>query len=284
MQSCPHCHSKSIIKKNFYYVKHARSQFRRYYCKSCNKTFSSRTISPTYRQLKPFLNMPIFSFIVSGNTQSRIAKLVGCSQTTVARKLVWLSKHIKDLEYNENDCRHLQIDEMETIEHTKLKPLTIPLCVSESYKILGVGVGRIPAKGHLAEISRKKYGIRTNERQDVLEKLFINIKLKLNCKPISITTDAHPIYKELVRKHFPKTLHVIVNSNERVKKKRELLYTAEQKKLFDPMFALNQRCAMLRSDLRRLTRRSWCTTKRVENLLSQLELYQVYNNTQIAAK
>jgi hypothetical protein len=228
--------------------------------------------------------MPIFNFIVSGNTQSRIAKLIGCSPTTVARKLLWLNKHVRDLKHTEHDCRHLQIDEMETIEHTKLKPLTIPLCVSSTYKILGVGVGRIPAKGHLAEMSRKKYGLRANERQTVLEKLFKDIKLTLRNPPTSITTDAHPIYKELVKKYFPKTLHVIVNSSERVKKKRELLYTAEQKKLFDPMFALNQRCAMLRSDLRRLTRRSWCTTKRVENLLGQLELYQVYNNSQNTTK
>ena len=36
------------------------------------------------------------------------------------------------------------IDESESIEHTKLKPLTIALAVSDDYKILGVKVGKIP--------------------------------------------------------------------------------------------------------------------------------------------
>lgn len=36
------------------------------------------------------------------------------------------------------------IDESESIEHIKLKPLTIALAVGDDYKILGVKVGKIP--------------------------------------------------------------------------------------------------------------------------------------------
>jgi hypothetical protein len=49
---------------------------------------------------------------------------------------------------------------MESIEHTKLKPLTLPLAVGDDYRIYAVSVGRIQAKGLLAELSRKKYGRR----------------------------------------------------------------------------------------------------------------------------
>ena len=100
---------------------------------------------------------------------------------------------------------------------------------------------------------------------------------------MTITTDSSPLYAKLIKEYFPAAKHILINSDQRLKKKRELLYTAEQKKFFDPLFALNQRCAMLRSDLRRLTRRSWCTTKKKENLLGQLELYQVYNNLQLSS-
>ncbi len=48
------------------------------------------------------------------------------------------------------------IDEMESIEHTKLKPLTLPLAVGDDYRIYAVSVGRIQAKGPLADLSRKK--------------------------------------------------------------------------------------------------------------------------------
>lgn len=213
---------------------------------------------------------------MSGNTQRRTARLLNCSKTTVERKFLWLSLH--SLKTNSPQSLHLQIDEMETIEHTKLKPLTIPICVDSDYQILGVAVGKIKAKGHLSEIAYRKYGFREDEREKTLTKLLVNLKSNLAHVPMTITTDAAPIYKTLIAKYFPDTKHIVVVSRDTVKKKRELIYTAERKKIFDLMFALNQRCAMLRSDIRRLTRRSWCTTKKVENLQKHLDLYQIYNN------
>jgi IS1 family transposase len=183
--------------------------------------------------------------------------------------------------FSTQDFLHIQIDELETIEHTKLKPLTIPLCVSHNYKILGFTVGQIKAKGHLAEIAHKKYGLREDQRSIALVELFENLKKNQKITPLTVTTDAYPLYSTLVRKYFPNSKHVVIKSRDHLKKKRELIYTAERKKVFDPLFALNQRCAMLRSDIRRLTRRSWCTTKKIENLRYHLGLYQAYNNLQL---
>lgn len=224
----------------------------------------------------------MLNLLVSGNTQRRIARLLACSKNTVARKLVWLSQHAVSSSFSAQDVVHIQIDELETIEHTKLKPLTIPLCVSHNYKILALSVGKIRAKGHLAEISRKKYGIRDDERIQALTELFESLKKSLPILPLSITTDEHPLYPKLVQRYFPTAKHVVVNAGDQLKKKRELVYTAERKKIYDPLFAINQRCAMLRSDIRRLTRRSWCTTKKIENLRHHLELYKYYNNLQLS--
>lgn len=282
MQSCPHCLSTKIIKKNFYSIKHSRSRVRRFLCTGCKKTFSSRTFSATYMQKKPFLNNLVLNLLVSGNTQRRIARLLACSKNTVASKLVWLRQNAEANSVSPEDAAHIQIDELETIEHTKLKPLTIPLCVSHNYKILAVSVGKIRAKGYLAEISRKKYGPREDERLLALSEVFENLKSTLPISPLSITTDEHPMYPKLIKKYFPHTKHVVVNARDHLKKKRELIYTAERKKIFDPLFAINQRCAMLRSDIRRLTRRSWCTTKKIENLRHHLEIYKHYNNLQLS--
>ena len=280
--TCPHCLSLTIHKKGKYFVKHRRSFIRRYQCKDCMKTFSKKTNSSLYCQKKPFLNSPIFNLLMSGNTQRRTAKLLNCSKTTVERKFLWLSLHLKSQWSSENGpSLHLQIDELETIEHTKLKPLTVPICVSDNYQILGISVGRIRAKGHLSEISVKKYGFREDEREKAINDLLVQLKKSLPAIPLSITTDALPMYKTLIKKHFPDVEHIIFVSKDLVKKKRELIYTSERKRVFDPLFALNQRCAMLRSDIRRLTRRSWCTTKKIDNLKKHLELYQIYNNQQI---
>lgn len=281
MRTCPHCKSLEIKKKNFYFIKHSRSKVRRYLCLSCHKSFSTRTLSSTYHQKKPFLNSLVFKLLASGNTQRRTAQLLGCSRSTVDRKLIWLSLHENGGGLSPEDCIEIQIDELETIEHTKLKPLTVPVCVSAGYKILGVSVGKIRAKGHLAEISRKKYGLRPDERLLALTELFENLSRTLPQKPQTITTDAQPMYPSLIRKYFPQAKHIVVNSSELLKKKRELIYTAERKKVFDPMFAANQRCAMLRADIRRLTRRSWCTTKKIENLRHHLNIYQVFNNLRV---
>ncbi len=170
---------------------------------------------------------------------------------------------------------------MESIEHTKLKPLTIPLCVSDQYQILGITVGKIPAKGHLAEVSQKKYGFRANERNQAIRQLFVEIKSRLATDPHKIITDGAAIYARYVKEFFPKSQHEVVIARHQKEKKRERLYTAQFKKVFDPMFALNQRCAMLRSDVKRLTRRSWCTTKKVENLYHHMKLYQDFNNNKL---
>ena len=218
---------------------------------------------------------------MSGNTQRRTAKLLNCSKTTVERKFLWLSLNLKYTHASDPESLHLQIDELESIEHTKLKPVTIPLCVSSDFRILGINVGKIKAKGHLSEIALKKYGPREDEREKAITELLIKLKETLSVIPLSITTDALPIYKTLIKKHFPDVQHITVVSKELVKKKRELMYTSERKKIFDPLFALNQRCAMLRADIRRLTRRSWCTTKKIANLKKHVELYQIYNNQQL---
>lgn len=273
---CPNCEATEFIRKGFYFVKILRSKKRRYQCKICRCNFSNQTFHSTYYQRRPDLNEKVFHLLVSGNTQERSAELLRCSPTTIARKLLWLARFKQN--YPPTTALHIQIDEMESIEHTKLKPLTIPLCVSDDYKILGISVGRIPAKGHLAELSRAKYGIRENEREKVLRELLTQLRDQLKLSPLTITTDSHPLYPKLIKEYFPEARHVAIISRQMKEKKRELIHNKNMKKLFDPLFALNQRCAKIRSDIRRMTRRSWCTTKNIENLKKHLGLYQLYNN------
>ena len=55
----------------------------------------------------------------------------------------------------------MQFDDVITFEHTKCKPLSIILAVSDPDRfILGLGVASMPANGKLAAISLKKYGKR----------------------------------------------------------------------------------------------------------------------------
>lgn len=284
MKKCPHCNSTNMIKKNYYYVKVLRAFKRRYFCKACCKSYSSQTGAPTCYQKKPQLNQYLHKLLVQGNSLRGSARILECSKSTAERKFLWLIKYqnfSQDQALDKIYCKTIQIDEMESIEHTKLKPLTIPLCVSDRYQILGVTVGKIPAKGHLAEIAQKKYGLRENQRNKAVRDLFVEIKLKLANDPEKIITDGSLIYGRYVKEFFPHSVHEMVIARHHKEKKRERLHNVQYKKIFDPMFALNQRCAMLRSDIKRLTRRSWCTTEKVENLYHHLKLYLEFNNLNI---
>jgi hypothetical protein len=53
---------------------------------------------------------------------------------------------------------------------------------------------------------------------------------------------------------------------------------------FDLLFALNHSCAMVRDNLKRLSRRTWCTTKRPDRLQCLLNLYICAHNAMIDQK
>ena len=54
----------------------------------------------------------------------------------------------------------------------------------------------------------------------------------------------------------------------------------ELKKLrFDPLFSLNHTCAMLRANINRLFRRTWCTTKKAACLKRHVAVYVRFHNT-----
>lgn len=277
--TCPHCCKKNFKKKGYYYRQISKTYIPRYQCLECKKQFSTRTLSPTFRQKRPDLNLQIFNFINSGVSLRRTAAKLGCHYETVYRKFLWLSFKAQQVHLKQEFViEEFQIDEMESIEHTKLKPLTIGLAISSDYKILGVKVGTIPAKGHLSHISLLKYGRRENESDQVIEDILKNLRVVPKGLSFIIKSDSKPSYEKLIKAYFPEIQHLKYVAKEHKEKRRELKYTNLEKKIFDPLFAINQRMAKFRDHIKRLTRRSWCTTKLKENLEKHIYLYIADNN------
>ena len=50
---------------------------------------------------------------------------------------------------------------------------------------------------------------------------------------------------------------------------------------FDPLFALNHTAAMYRDRIKRLSRRTWCTTKRADRLQLLVDLYAWHHNERL---
>ncbi len=210
----------------------------------------------------------------------RTARLLKTHRNTVARKLKFLAdqarlEHIKYLEsLKDRPIDDFQFDDLESMEHSKCKPLSVTLAVvNGTRKILGHEVSRMPAKGHLAEIAKIKYGFRPDERSIGINSLFEAIKdsISPNAK---ILSDKNPLYLPQVEAHFP-------NASYRQVKSRRACVAGQgelKKGGHDPLFSLNHTCAMLRANINRLFRRTWCTTKKIQGLRDHMAIYIKYHN------
>ncbi len=185
-----------------------------------------------------------------------------------------VAEHKKRISLNATE---LFFDESETIEHTKCKPLNIAIVGNEKYQILSMKVAVMPAKGKLAAISRKKYGWRPNEREQKILEAFNEVKDNLCSFPVVIKSDLHPSYPRLVQASFPGIIHKQYLAKEKKKKYQERLHENLRKRIHDPIFAVNHGAAKIRDRIKRLCRRSWCTTKRVDNLQLHLDLFVLDN-------
>jgi hypothetical protein len=161
-----------------------------------------------------------------------------------------------------------------TIEHTKLKPVTVSLAVDVDKRvILGANVASIRAFGHLADLSRRKYGQRENKHSQALHSLFGTLRPLVH--PLAkIESDEHKRYPYFVRKHFPQANYTQYKGGRGC-----VAGQGELKKLtFDPLFILNHTCAMLRANINRLVRKTWCTTKSLERLQMHLDIFIDFYN------
>ena len=283
---CPdsQCHSTQFRKYGTYYRPSDGKLVKRWRCNRCKLHFSSATYQKPYRQHKRRVNPEVFQLLSSGVSQRRIALLLNIHRTTVSRKLAFLARVSKERQHRFQltlpKVSQVQFDDLITVEHTKCKPLAISLAVeAPSRRILGFEVSRIPASGLLAELSRRKYGQRPNERPLGMGNLLAKIGPAL-MKGVTFTSDEDPLYAALVRKRYPDSKH------QRYPGGRGCVTgQGELKKLrFDPLFALNHTCAMLRANINRLFRRTWCTTKKKERLEQHLAVYMDFHNRILLAK
>jgi hypothetical protein len=217
----------------------------------------------------------------SGVSQRRSARLLNVSRRTIEKKLVFLGTLAKEefaahnLTFPKTEV--VQFDDLETFEHTKCKPLSVTLAVdSKTRRILGFEVARMPAKGKLAKIALKKYGRRIDRRFEARRRLFLKLK-PLVLETAIFKSDQNPHYPAQLKKYFPHSTHQTCKGQ-----RGSTVGQGELKKIrFDPIFSLNHTCAMLRANMNRLFRKTWCTTKSPKNSDLHLAMYSVFHNKRL---
>lgn len=284
---CPYCLKNSEIPKvephvvrcgTFYRTSDSRT-VQKYRCWVCRRYFSLATFSLCYRQHKRQHNDLLKKNLASGLSLRRSSLIMNLSRTTVARKLVFLAKQARiNFEKGLQDhtpSKIIEFDDLETFEHSKYKPVSITLAVEyKTRKILGFATSRMPPRGVTAKAARKKYGPRKDERQKARIDMFERMRPYID-PTVLIKSDQNPHYPDVVKKVFPQA------QTKTYRSRRATLTGLGELKVggFDPIFSLNHTCAMLRANINRLFRRTWCTTKKIERLNDHLAIYVDFHNS-----
>jgi hypothetical protein len=286
---CPYCSSQNSpsgssdrIKKSGRYRRKSDSRSVQIFkCLDCMRYFSTATFHPCYRQKKRQMNFRLYKDFCSSTSQRRAALIHGLSRTTVARKLRFLGQQAMDelsrLNLERPPANEVQFDDMETFEHTKCKPLSITLAVEKRSRwILGFEVSQMAAKGRLAKIAIKKYGFRRDFRARGRKNLFRQLRNIVSPDAV-FESDQNPYYSKDLKTYFPNAKHLTFKGL-----RGSIVGQGELKKVrFDPLFSLNHSCAMLRDNIKRLSRRTWCTTKLPANLRFHIAIYALFHNTRL---
>jgi hypothetical protein len=226
----------------------------------------------------------VYRLLSAGVSEREAARVLNLNRKTIHRKKFYLAARCAEKERKallaHPPATHIEFDDMETFEHTKCKPISIPLFVEhKSRRIVMFDVAQMPAKGKLAPIARKKYGYRADHRARVRKELFNRIQPFIAPDAI-IRSDSNPHYPDDIKRFFPKATHETVLS-------RRGAITAQgelKKQKFDPIFSLNHTCAMFRAHVGRLIRRTWNTTKSIGSLRAHLMIYAHNHNQRLCAR
>lgn len=277
MTSCP---SPKVVRFGAYFRSSDAKTIQRFRCKKCLLTFTQDTFGWHYRRRERAKAPLVRRILASTGSQRRTAKLLYINRKTV-EKIFLLSSLESEFELKVGNLTKpkaaiVEFDDLETFEHTKCKPLSVTIAVEyKTRRILGIEVSAMPAKGLLVKVA-KKYGIRPDERARGRKDLFVTLQ-PLVKEGAVIKSDCNPHYPADVKKFFPKATH-----KRYLGKRGSLGGQGELKKArYDPLFSLNHTCAMLRANVNRLIRKTWCTTKRADRLRAHLILYASFHNQEL---
>lgn len=215
-------------------------------------------------------------------SQRRMAKVLLVNQKTIVRKFTLLGQIcLRDLKQQKHlpqrKINAFCFDDMETFEHTKMKPLSITLAVEDRSRfILDFRISSMKAKGYLSEKARKKYGHRVDTRKQNLADLLTSLRA-ITADSVIIKSDMSPHYCIPVKTYFPQSTHQVFKGRRGC-----VIGQGELKAIgFDPLFSLNHTAAMLRANLNRLFRRTWNTTKKEICLSYHIAIYIFYHNLRL---
>lgn len=289
------------------YLKLDRKYIQRYRCKTCKKSFINKDRLERNPKEKMYSSRKeIAEMYCMGMSLRDLSKKMNITRKTIDRKIELITEEInkkyKDFEtfnfnshHEENEDRRpiIVFDEMESYEHTKLKPLSISIAYDViNKKIIDIQVATFFPKGRFISTLHKKPHLRIkyelakryreDNRNEQMTKVLESVKNYIahnKHKPLFIT-DGRAVYKTLLKEVFRNQnfVHEVIISKEMIE---NFVQTSKygmnqvnirEKASFDAL------CATMRSKLSRLRRDSFIHTKKVNNLYNTLLLFMDFWN------
>lgn len=262
------------IKKGYRRTSHNGQKVPRYQCKSCLKYFSATSTKRIQGQHRPELNRDIFRMAVSGVTYTRIAKLLGCSETTVARKVKTLAEQAKDLHASylaNTETSLVMIDMLHTFLHSRHKPIGIIMSIRvKTREVISFSVCKIIGR----KIGKDEYEWTVSDQGQAFQDMLRPVRFVLADQG-TIVTDGHTSYPQFLREGMG------ANDDEPAKPYTHEVAkspTKSREREYDPLFAINHTLAQMRNDMARLHRKTWTTTKTMQGLEQHLWLWVAWKN------
>ena len=125
---------------------------------------------------------------------------------------------------------------------------------------------------------KKKIWLPTRFGKEGLVKALQNVARFVNPKTI-FQSDMHPYYPPIIKSLFPNNQHVCSKGIKSTVSGQGELKRHER----DPLFYINHTLAMLRANINRLIRKTWCTTKDPARLRDHLAIYTAVHNQLLTA-
>ena len=243
---CLKCNSSKLIKKGKIKTRKRGKAVQRFQCKECSYKFTSRSVAKDFMEKRPDLNKQILSLYVEDMKLRGISRHLNCSYDTVMKKFKKLGcqAQIQNLKKDgrTNKCKIIQIDEMHTFVGDRFQKRYVAVAVSGWGQILCFKTGA--------------------DRDQLLNEFMLELNPFVDENTI-FYCDKDTKYTSLINKHYPQADYVDMsgrNSDEYLKH-------------------LNFVCALVRNRLSRMARKSWCFSRKTENLQLNLDLLK-YNFNQ----
>ncbi len=262
------------------YHPHCRNQpVQRFHCRACERSFSRQSFRADYMHKKPHLNAPFLRLMVSCVALRQAARVLQVARRTVEHRFRWLTRHATLLQLNCLRGARLygpfQLDELESFEHSRLQPLTVPVLIDrDTFFIVATEVGSLRRKGRLSPLQRRTlqaleahHGRRASRSARSVRAVLSRLLLLSNSRaPIRLDSDQKPTYGRIGQSLFGSRFVWRAHPGGARRDRR------------NPLFPINHTNARLRHFLSRLRRRTWCVSKRGQCLQAHLEIAALWGN------